>query len=263
MAQIESLSSRPLVEELGDPQASPYRRYMELFVGKPSFGAFLRYELLTGMLGPLHGAAGYFLRSQFYGALFKRLGRGSILGKGVTLRAPGNISLGARVLIDDYAVLDAKGARSSIELGDRILVGRNTILSCSDSRIRVGDGVSIGPFCFFASKSFIDVGSNVSIGSGTHLMAGTHATDDPDAPIIQQARLSKGITVEDNVWIGSGAKVLDGVRVGRNSIVGAGAVVSQDVPPWMVVLGNPARVVQRRKPVDAASPAAGATGARP
>jgi acetyltransferase-like isoleucine patch superfamily enzyme len=220
---------------------------MRLFVGRPGLGAFVRYELLTGLLGPMPGATGFFLRSKLYRSLLRHLGKGSVIGRNVTLRAPGQVAIGARVMIDDYAVLDAKGRTSSIELGNQILVGRSTILSCNESRIRIGDFVSIGPFCFFASKSHIDIGSNVSIGSGTHLMAGTHSTADPDTAIIHQERISAGITVEDNAWIGSGAKILDGVTVSRNSIVGAGAVVTQTVPPYTTVLGNPARVVQKRK----------------
>jgi acetyltransferase-like isoleucine patch superfamily enzyme len=80
-------------------------------------------------------------------------------------------------------------------------------------------------------------------------MAGGHVFDDPDIPVIRQARSAKGITIEDGAWIGTGAIILDGVKVGRNGIVGAGAVVSKDVPAWTVVLGNPARVVQKRKEV--------------
>lgn len=78
-------------------------------------------------------------------------------------------------------------------------------------------------------------------------MAGTHAFDDLETPIIQQTRISKGIVVEDNVWLGMGAKILDGVTIGRNSIVGVDSVVSRDVAPGTVVLGNPARVIQQRK----------------
>jgi acetyltransferase-like isoleucine patch superfamily enzyme len=242
-----ALSSRPLVAELGDAGESAYTRYRRIFVGQATLSAFVRYELLTGLLGTMPGAAGYFLRQKLYRSLFKRLGRGSVIGRDVTLRAPNHITIGERVMIDDAVVLDAKGATSSIELGNQILVGHSTILSCNDSRVHIGNYVSIGPFCFFASKSHIDVGSNVSIGSGTHLMAGTHATSDPETAIIHQERLSAGITVEDNVWIGSGAKILDGVTLGRNSIVGAGAVVTQSVPAYTTVLGNPARVVQKRK----------------
>jgi acetyltransferase-like isoleucine patch superfamily enzyme len=149
-------------------------------------------------------------------------------------------------MIDDQVVLDAKGSTSSIELGEQILVGRGSILSCNESTIRVGNFVSIGPFCFFASKSYIQVGSNVSIGSGTHLMAGGHAFDDLATPVIRQRRLSKGIVVEDGAWIGTGTKILDGVTIGRDSIIGAGAVVTEDIPAESIAVGVPARVIRSR-----------------
>jgi len=207
----------------------------------------LRYELMTGILGPMPGALGYVLRGKCYRWLLHGLGRGSVLGRGVVLRCPGQISLGVRVMIDDQVVLDAKGSASSIELGEQILVGRGSILSCNEATIRIGNFVSIGPFCFFASKSCIDIGSDVSIGSGTHLMAGGHAFDDLFTPVVKQKRLSKGIIVEDGAWIGSGTKVLDGVTIGRNSIVGAGAVVIKDVDPFSIVAGVPAKVIGGRK----------------
>jgi acetyltransferase-like isoleucine patch superfamily enzyme len=170
-----------------------------------------------------------------------------MFGRSMILRCPGRIRIGNQVLIDDQVVLDAKGSSSRIDLGDRILIGRHCILSCNEATIRIGDSASIGPFCFFAAKGDIVVGANVSIGSGTHFMAGAHASDDPDLPVSRQARIAAGIVVEDNVWIGTGATILDGVTVGRNSIVGVDAVVNKDVPPWTIVFGNPARVVQKRK----------------
>ena len=241
------MNEQPLVKQLGSGHASPYRQYLRIFVGDESPLAFIRYEVLTGILGPLPGALGYFLRGKSYRWILEKLGPGSVFGRGVVLRCPRQISVGAAVMIDDGVVLDAKGATSKIELGDQILLGRHSILSCNEAQIRIGNFVSIGPFCFFACKSRIEIGSNVSIGSGAHFMAGGHASDDPDVPIIHQARSAKGITIADGAWIGTGAIILDGVNVGHNSIVGAGAVVSKDVPPWTVVLGNPARVVQKRK----------------
>jgi acetyltransferase-like isoleucine patch superfamily enzyme len=241
------MNERPLVEELGDASASPYRRYLRMFVGQEQLGALLRYELLTGCLGPLPGALGYFLRARCYRWLLASIGRGTVLGRSVVLRSPNRIRIGAQVMIDDHVVLDAKGETSSIVLGDRILLGRHSILSCNEATISMGDLVSIGPFCFFASKSRISIGSGVSIGSGAHLLAGGHADDDPNVSVLLQARLSKGIVVENNVWIGTGSKILDGVSIGHDSIVGAGSVVTKDVPPWSLVLGNPARMVQKRK----------------
>ncbi|HUF42105.1 MAG TPA: acyltransferase [Verrucomicrobiae bacterium] len=244
------MNEQPLVEQLGNLEVSPYRQYLSIFVGDESLWAFIRYEVLTGILGPLPGALGYFLRARSYPWIFDRVGRRTIFGRGVILRSPGRISLGESIMIDDGVVLDAKGATSRIELGSQILLGCRSILSCNDAQIRIGNFVSIGPFCFFACKSRIEIGSNVSIGAGARFMAGGHDSDDPDTPIIRQARSAKGITIEDGAWIGTGAIILDGVTIAHDSIVGAGAVVNKDVPPWSVVLGNPARVVQKRKEPD-------------
>ena len=240
------LGQTALVEHLTSDE-SPARRYRRLFVGRDSWGAFLRYELLTSGLGQLPGAVGYALRKRFYPSLFARMGRGTVIGRSVVLRAPGSISLGDHVMVDDYAVLDAKGVTSRIQLGDQILVGRNTILSCSDAQIVMGSFISIGPFCHFASKNFIHIGSNVAIGAGTQVLAGGHAHDDPNTPIIRQARIHKGITIGDDVWIGTGVMIIDGVTIGRGCILSAGAVITKDVPEYSVVMGNPARVVQKRR----------------
>ncbi len=241
------MNERPLLEELTDTRESSYRRYLRLFVGSRSLLDFVRYEILTSLLGPMPGALGYLLRAKTYRWLLRDLGRGSLFGRDLVLRSPGSISIGHHVMIDDHGVLDAKGSGSRIVLGNQILLGRNTILSCNEAVIKMGDFLSIGPFCFFASKSHIRIGSNVAIGSGTHLLAGGHRFDDSDTPVIRQPRISKGIVVEDGAWIGSGVTILDGVTIGRHSMVGAGSVVSHDVPPWAVVLGNPARVIRKRK----------------
>jgi acetyltransferase-like isoleucine patch superfamily enzyme len=241
------MKQRALVEELGDEQSSAYRRYLEIFVGADSFAALARYELYTSVLGRLPGALGFLARKKLYPSLLRSVGSGTVFGAGMTLRCPGRVSIGEAVMIDDLVVLDAKGKGSAIELGDSILLGRNTILSCNESQISMGDFCSVGPFCFLVSRSHLRIGSNVAIGAGTMMLGGGHVFDDPDKPVIRQQRVSKGITVDDGAWIGIGARILDGVTVGQNSIVGAGAVVSKDVPPYSVVLGNPARVIEKRK----------------
>ena len=241
------MNEQPLVEILANGNISASHRYKLMFVGESSWGALVRYELLTGLLGPLPGALGYVLRGKCYRWLFQRMGPGSVIGRSVTLRCPGRITLGTGVMIDDYVVLDAKGVTSQVTLGDQVLVGRNSILSCNEASIQIGDFVSIGPFCHFAAKGRLAIGSNVSIGSGAQLLAGSHESSDPNTPVIRQKRVAEGITVESDVWIGTAATILDGVTVGRGSIVGASSVVNKDVPAGAVVLGNPARVIQNRQ----------------
>lgn len=237
--------SQSLISQFSDDE-SPQRRYRRMFVGSDSTADLIRYELLISFLGPMPGALGYYLRSRAFPALFGRTGRGVVLGRSLTLRCPGRVHLGSNVLVDDLVVLDAKGESSRIDIGDGVLIGRGSILSCSDATISLGDYVSIGPFSHFASKSRISIGSSVGIGSDVHVIAGGYDTTDPGRPAIMQERVSKGITIEDAVWVGVGARILDGVTIGRNSIIGAGSVVTRDVAPFSVFLGNPGRVVQNR-----------------
>ncbi|MBA2748254.1 MAG: acyltransferase, partial [Tatlockia sp.] len=60
----------------------------------------------------------------------------------------------------------------------------------------------------------------------------------------------QGVVIEDNCWLGYGVKVLDGVTIGEGSVIGAGAVVTKDIPPYSVAVGVPAKVVRSRQPVE-------------
>ncbi len=88
----------------------------------------------------------------------------------------------------------------------------------------------------------IVIGDDVQIGPNVQLLTPTH----PPGAELRRAKweAAKPITIRNNAWLGGGAIVLAGVVVGENAIVGAGAVVTRDVPPNTVVLGNPARVVR-------------------
>ena len=111
--------------------------------------------------------------------------------------------------------LDAGG---SVDIGDyTTLVG---VIVASSAR------VSIGSYCFFAHE--------VVIADGP-------VATPPQANFARASRA--GVTVEDDVWVGMGAVLLGGARIGRGSIVGAGAVVDRDIPPYSIVAGNPCRIV--------------------
>ena len=240
------MKERPLVEGLTSGGGSPYRQYLDIFVGERSLWALLKYELLASCFSAMPGAAGYFLRGKGYPKLMRKVGRSCMFGRDTVLRCPGRISLGSGIIIDDNVVLDAKGAGSSIELGDQVLVGRHCVLSVTEGTLRLGSFVSIGPFCTIVTKSSIEIGSNVSIANGTYLLGAGHAMDDPTAPAILQKRTSLGIVIEDDVWLGAGAMLLDGAVVRRNSIIGAGAVVRGEIPPNSVAAGIPAKVLYNR-----------------
>lgn len=92
----------------------------------------------------------------------------------------------------------------------------------------------------------VTVGNNVIFGPGVSLFSENHNFDDVTKFINEQGVSRKGITIEDGVWLASGARVLAGVTIGKNSVVAAGAVVTKDVPPYSIVGGIPAKIIKNR-----------------
>lgn len=234
---------------LNDPDTSALRKYQRINVGRTSWSSLLGYELYTMFLAPLPGAVGYVLRRMALKHLLGSMGRGVIVGRSVTIRHPAKVHLGAGVAVDDYAVLDAKGDNNrGIFLGDNVMVGRSTVLSCKDGDIRIGDNTNIAMSCFIQSGRTVTIGKKVLFGAYCYVIGGgDHASDRTDLPVMDQGQVIRGIDIEDHVWLGADTKVVDGVRIGRDAIIGAGAVVNRDVPAWSVAAGIPARVLRDRR----------------
>jgi maltose O-acetyltransferase len=150
-------------------------------------------------------------------------------------------------LLRRYNQTEALPERQSIlrQLLGRI--GHNSIIDspfyCVYGRnIHVGDHVYLNVLCNILDCNEVRIGNHAMIGPGVQIYTAAHALQ-------AEARnrgleVAKAIVIEDNVWIGGSAILLPGVRVGRNAVVGAGAVVSRDVPANTVVAGNPARVIR-------------------
>ncbi len=111
------------------------------------------------------------------------------------------------------------------------------------SRFKVGPGANIANRVTISLDANVNLGANVSLGPFVRIYSGTHSIG-PGSNRRGAEVLPKPVIIEDGCWIGLGAVVLPGVRVGHGSIVGAAAVVDDDVPPDSYVVGNPARVVQ-------------------
>jgi acetyltransferase-like isoleucine patch superfamily enzyme len=234
------------VESLRDSRSS-LAKYQDLVVGSRSLGRLLLFEVVVTLASWVPGALGLLLRRALYPLLLGACGRGVTFGQGVVLRHPAKVRLGDNVVVDDLVVLDAKGSgNAGITVGDDAFLGRGTILSCKDGDIVLGRGVNIGFHSEVFSASRVEVGDYGLFAAYTYLVGGGHRYDDADTPVIEQERVSRGITLGRNVWLGAGAKVLDGVRIGSGVVVGAGAVVTSDLPDGVVAAGIPARVVRRR-----------------
>jgi acetyltransferase-like isoleucine patch superfamily enzyme len=232
---------------MGDPARSSLGKYQDLVVGSRSLGRLLIYEIVITFTSWVPGALGLLLRSWTYPWLLGRVGRGVVFGQGVVLRHPAKIELGDGVVVDDLVVLDAKGTSNrGIRVGQGVFLGRGTILSCKDGDIVLGDFTNIGFHSEVFSGSSVTVGRHGLFAAYTYLIGGGHDFEQSGTPVLQQARTSAGIVLGDDVWLGAGAKVMDGVRIGNHVAVGAGAVVTRDLPDGVVAVGIPARVVRER-----------------
>jgi len=191
---------------------------------------------------------GIFLRSLFYPGIIGEMGRGVAFGANIAIRHPHKIKIGNNVVMDDNCVLDAKGeTNKGIEIHNGVFIGRSTILTCHNGDIILEDNVNIGFNCVISSLSKIVIKKNHLMAAFCYLVGGDHESDRTDIPVLFQGRSSKGIQIDENVWLGAGVAVLDGVTIGRDSIIGAGAVVNKDVPDYAIAAGLPAKFLWDRR----------------
>lgn len=250
----EGVTTNQTVEiqkELFDAKKSKLAKYKDLILGDNRTAFLIKYELITTLVSWLPGALGLLLRSKLYPLLLGKIGRNVTFGTNVVLRHPRKIKIGDNVVIDDNVVLDAKGENNNgIVIGNGVFIGRNTIISCKNGDIIIDDNANLGFNCEAFSASRIRIGKNVLLAAYAYLVGGTHRFDRTDLPILFQERSSQGIEVDDNAWVGAHAVVFDGVKIGKDCIIGAGAVVNKDVPDWMIAVGVPAKIVQDRRDAD-------------
>jgi acetyltransferase-like isoleucine patch superfamily enzyme len=167
----------------------------------------------------------------------------------VRLRFANNIRLGHGSYIDQGAYLHA--CPNGIEIGENTIIMYGAVLHVYNFRdiphsmIRIGRDSLVGEYSVIRGQGGVSIGDRVYTSPFTQIIAVNHVFDDPNKPFIDQGITAQGITIEDDVWLGSGAIITDGVRVGKGAVVAAGAVVTQDVSPHTVVGGVPARVIKK------------------
>jgi acetyltransferase-like isoleucine patch superfamily enzyme len=177
---------------------------------KDPYGYFFRFIYL------IYG----FFSNIVYMFLLKKMGGNSFIHPLASLRNHKEISIGDNIVINKNVTIWV----GSLTLGNNIQINPNT---CIYGRVIIGNNVMIAPNCMIA--------------------AGNHGIEVTGEPMITQKCTTKGpIRIGDDVWIASNSVLLDGVQIGSGVIVGAGSVVTKNVPPMAIVVGNPARIVGYR-----------------
>ncbi|MFF3489843.1 acyltransferase [Streptomyces sp. NPDC002795] len=153
------------------------------------------------------------------------------------LERVGDASFGERVFVSSWAAVHA----DALHLGDRSYIGGHAVVT---DEVRMGDNCTVNPYATVRGR--VTCGDGVRVGAHTSLLGFNHGFA-PDTPVHRQPLTSRGITVGDDVWIGSHVVVVDGVTIGDHCVIGAGAVVTKDLPAWSVAAGNPARRLRDRR----------------
>jgi acetyltransferase-like isoleucine patch superfamily enzyme len=199
------------------------------------------------LFGWIPTVVGLALRGVCYRLILKMKGMAAI-EKRVRIRFAGNVRLGHASYLDEGVYLHA--CPNGIDIGERTLVMHGSVLHVYNFRriphsgIRIGCDSLIGEYNVLRGQGGVTIGNRVFTSPMVQILAVNHVFDDPARPFTEQGITAQGITIEDDVWVGSGAIVTDGVCIGKGSVIAAGAVVSKDVPPYSLAAGVPARVLR-------------------
>lgn len=130
-------------------------------------------------------------------------------------------------------------------------IGKNVVIN-HDCKLLFMQGIEIGNNVFINFDTTIDgqggviIGDDVTIGPDCNIWSTNHIFSEAKRPINQQGHATKKVIIENDVWIGAAVILLPGVTVGRGSIIGAGSVVTKNIPEYSIAVGNPARTRKRR-----------------
>jgi acetyltransferase-like isoleucine patch superfamily enzyme len=182
-----------------------------------------RREELVELYRRFAGGEGYvdaMMRRACLRALARRFGHGVTIGVNVGIRHPETFEIGDGVFISEQAVIQGR----------------------FDGRCVIGDRTWIGPHSYFDARD-LELGENVGWGPGAKVLGSMHTGDPMEEPIIRTPLAIAPVRIGAWADIGVNATLLPGVTVGKGSIVGAGAVVTRNVPPFAKVAGVPARFI--------------------
>uniref|UniRef100_A0A7V3J989 Acyltransferase n=1 Tax=candidate division CPR3 bacterium TaxID=2268181 RepID=A0A7V3J989_UNCC3 len=149
--------------------------------------------------------------------------------------------LGALCLLGCY-VSHYKWRLKLYKLGRKSKIFTGVVVHNPD-KVEVGERSAIGDYVVIWGGGGVKIGNDVLIAAHSVIVSESH---DVDAKVFRETHLAKSVVIEDNVWLGVGVLVMPGVTIGRNSVIGAGSIVTKNIPANSVAYGIPAKIVRRR-----------------
>ncbi|MEW6088951.1 MAG: acyltransferase [bacterium] len=158
-----------------------------------------------------------------------------------------------RIVLKKGAVLEkhsriyANGENAAIEIGNYTTIYPYALLKTNGGRIKIGRDCSVNDYAVLNGFGGIEIGDDVHIAPHVVIVASEHQYEKLGTPCFSTDMRGNGIKIENSVWIGANAVILDGVNIGTGAVIGAGAVVTTDIPAYTVAAGVPARVIKKWK----------------
>lgn len=237
-----------------------------------SMSLVVKTRLVTSLFGWIPSPVGKQTRSLIYPTILGKMDKSVKIAQDVYLKHPELIEISGRTIICKRVELSTETDSSGIKIGNCVLIERDVrirvfnrhsriqignhvniekgidFLIYQGGQIEIGDNTYIGSYsCIHSNLANLKIGRDCSIASHCSIYNSNHSFGDANKTIKEQGWVSKGgIVIEDNCWLGTGVKVLDGVTIGRGSVIGAGAVVTKDIPPYSIAVGVPAKVIDKR-----------------
>ncbi len=195
---------------------------------------------------------GKLIRGIWYRLFLKKTKGLFLVGRNVRITHASHISCGKNVKFEDFSEIHGL-CKQGLHFGDNVTIGRGVMIRPSSyygkdlgMGFTIGSNSSIGPHAYVGCSGMITIGENVMFGPKCSLFAENHVFDNVACSIKSQGVSQKGIVIEDNCWIGSNVVILDGVTIGRGSVIAAGTIVTKDVSPGSVIIDKRNRTEKNR-----------------
>jgi acetyltransferase-like isoleucine patch superfamily enzyme len=156
-----------------------------------------------------------------------------------------NVQIGSGTRVADNVVLETPYG-GVIVIGENCELLNGVILMTYGGKIEIGNRCSINPYSILYGHGGLKIGNDVLIAGHTMIIPANHIFSDTNKSINSQGLICKGITIEDDVWIGGGCRILDGITIGKGSVIAAGSVVNKSVDPFSVIGGIPGKLLKKR-----------------
>lgn len=162
----------------------------------------------------------------------------------IELRLRG-VAIHSSATVDPGAIIEPSGGQ--VAIGARTFIDRGVIIRPLGGRVVIGDDCTVNAYSVLYGGGGLKVGNGVRIAAHVVIIPSNHAYSDPTIPIKDQGLTLLGINIENDVWIGAGARILDGVKVSEGTVIGAGAVVTKATEPYSIIGGVPAKKLKSRR----------------